>query len=114
MTQPRVYNHNDALLEPDASEDLLTQAVLRLNGTILGLVFGILLGLIIFAATNWLVMKDGEVVGPHLQLLSQFFIGYRVTFMGSLVGLVYGFVTGYLVGFLTAWIYNRIVALKSR
>lgn len=98
----------------DADEELLEQAVLRINGTVLGIVFGIILGLLIFVVTNWLVIKGGEVVGPHLALLGQFFIGYRVTFLGSLIGMVYGFVTGFLVGFLIAWVYNAVVALKNK
>ena len=44
-----------------------------------------ILALGLFIATNWLVIKGGERVGPHLQLLSQYFIGYRVTFLGSFI-----------------------------
>lgn len=94
-------------------EELLEHAVLRLNGSVLGIVLGITFGLLIFAATNWLVIKGGSNVGSHLNLLSQFFIGYSVTFIGSLIGLFYGFVTGFVVGFLIAWIYNRIIILKK-
>ncbi len=94
-------------------EQLLEQAVLRLNGNILGVVLGIVAGLVIFTATNWLVIKGGPDVGAHLSLLNRFFIGYSVTFVGSLFGAAYGFLTGYIIGFLTAWIYNRIVFLKE-
>ncbi|MGI8495721.1 MAG: hypothetical protein ACR2L1_10495, partial [Pyrinomonadaceae bacterium] len=79
-------------------EELLEQAVLRLNGTVLGIVLGVIFGLIIFAATNWLVIKGGSNIGSHLSLLSQFFIGYSVTFTGSLIGLLYGFAAGFLSG----------------
>jgi riboflavin transporter FmnP len=92
-------------------EQLLKQAILHLNGNILGIVLGTVTGLIILVATNWLVIKGGEDVGTHLGLLSNFFIGYSVTFVGSLIGAIYGFVTGYVLGFLIAWIYNRIVIL---
>ncbi len=92
-------------------EQLLEQAILHLNSNILGIVLGIVTGLIILVATNWLVIKDGENVGTHLSLLSNFFIGYSVTFVGSLIGAIYGFLTGYVFGFLTAWIYNRVVIL---
>ncbi len=92
-------------------EQLLKQAVLHLNGSILGIVLGVVTGLIIFIVTNWLVVKGGEDIGTHLGLLSNFFIGYSVTFVGSLIGTIYGFLTGYIFGFLIAWIYNRIVIL---
>ncbi len=92
-------------------EQLLEQAILHLNGNILGIVLGIVTGLTILVATNWLVIKGGENVGTHLRLLSNFFIGYSVTFVGSLIGGIYGFLTGYILGFLIAWIYNRVVIL---
>ena len=96
----------------DIEEALLERAVLKLDGNVWGLVFGILLGLMIFAATNFLLIKGGEVIGPHLGLLSQFLFGYSVSFVGSLIGFVYGLLYGYLAGFVTAWIYNRVVAWK--
>jgi len=98
----------------DVGEELLRHAVLRLNGIVLGLVFGITLGLLIFVATNWLVIKGGPVVGPHLSLLGQFFIGYSVTFLGSLIGMTYGFVAGLLLGLFIGWLYNRVVAFRSK
>lgn len=105
MTKPKVS---------DAEEELIKQAVLRLNGHILGFVLGVISALVIFVATNWLVLKGGDVVGPHLGLLGQFFIGYTVTFTGSLIGAAYGFVTGYLSGLLIGWIYNAVVFLRTK
>ncbi|MBW1788857.1 MAG: hypothetical protein JRK53_19945, partial [Deltaproteobacteria bacterium] len=78
-----------------------------------GLVLGLLLGLIIFAATNWLVIKGGDPVGPHLALLSQYFIGYRVTFWGSFVGFAYGFALGTLCGALIGWVYNKVARIRA-
>lgn len=95
-----------------SEEERLARAVLRLNGTILGLVLGIVGGLIIFVGTNWLVLKGGREVGPHLALLGQYFIGYRVTFLGSFIGLAYGFVCGFAGGWILAWVYNLIVSFK--
>jgi len=95
-----------------SEEERLARAVLRLNGTILGLVLGIISGLIIFVGTNWLVLKGGREVGPHLALLGQFFIGYRVTFLGSFIGLAYGFVCGFAGGWILAWVYNLILSFK--
>jgi uncharacterized membrane protein required for colicin V production len=46
------------------------------------------------------------VVGPHLALLGQFLIGYRVSFVGSLIGFAYGFIAGYLVGYAVGRVYN--------
>jgi hypothetical protein len=97
----------------DETEQILERAVLRLNANILGIVLGILTGLGIFIATNFLILKGGEVVGPHLGLLRAFFPFYSVTFVGSVLGFVYGLICGYLAGFIIASIYNLVVKLKS-
>lgn len=103
-----------ASFEPaDGSEQVLERAVLRLNANILGLVLGIIAGLIIFAATNFLILKGGDVVGPHLGLLRAFFPFYSVTFVGSIVGFFWGLVSGYVAGFVIGSIYNLVVKFKS-
>jgi len=101
-------NHNR-----HAEMDEIFRGTLLLNAKVFGLVLGILAGLIIFIATNWLVIKGGKHVGPHLQLLSQYFIGYRVTFLGSFIGFAYGFALGTLSGAFIGWIYNRIVKFRA-
>lgn len=95
-------------------ERLVLIKLMRLNGTIIGITFGLLLGFGIFIATNVLVLKGGEVVGPHLSLLGQFFIGYQVTFMGSILGLIYGFLLGLVVGYIIAALYNFMAELRER
>lgn len=95
-----------------SEDEQLARAVLRLNGTVLGLATGMAAGVALFIATNWLVLKGGEPVGPHLSLLSQFFIGYSVTFAGSFIGLAYGFAFGFVVGWIVARVYNGVVLLK--
>jgi hypothetical protein len=97
----------------EAEDKMLKQAVLRLNGHILGFVLGFIGALIIFVATIWLVIKGGDNVGAHLGLLSHFFIGYDVTLLGSLIGAAYGFVTGYLSGLIIGSIYNAVIFFKT-
>lgn len=96
-----------------AEREKIFKRTLLLNAKAFGLVLGLMFGLIIFIATNWLVLKGGERVGPHLQLLSQYFIGYRVTFLGSLIGFAYGFALGTLSGAFIGWIYNKIAAFRD-
>jgi len=88
--------------------------LMRQNATVQGVVTGLITGLGIFIATNWLIIKGGPVVGPHLALLGQFFIGYRVTFVGSLIGLGYGFVLGFGVGYGVARMYNWFADVRER
>ena len=119
MTHDEANNMYDpAMAQPSSEalreEQLIKQAVVRLNGNVIGFVIGTIAALAVFVATNWLVLKGGEVVGPHMRLLDQFFWGYTVTFVGSFIGAAYSFVTGYVCGLLVSWIYNAVVSLRSR
>ena len=101
-------------------EEVVLTRLLNLNAILWGLVTGIIAGLAIFIATNWLILKGGHmepggeiVVGPHLVLLGQFFPGYRVTFVGSLIGFTYGFLSGFGIGYVVARIYNWLADLRD-
>lgn len=94
-------------------EEKLFKSILWLNTKAMSLGLGLLFGLVIFLATNWLLLKGGDPVGPHLALLSQFFIGYRVSLLGSIIGFAYGFALGTLCGALISWIYNVIVRFRN-
>jgi len=97
-----------------ALESLVLTRLMRLNATVQGVVTGLIAGLAIFIATNWLIIKGGPVVGPHLALLGQFLIGYRVTFVGSLIGFAYGFVLGFGVAYGVARMYNWLADVRER
>jgi hypothetical protein len=94
-------------------EQIVRTRALRFSATVQGLVTGLIAGLAIFVATNWLILKGGTVVGPHLALLGHFFIGYRVTFVGSLVGFAYAFVLGFVIGYGVARMYNLIAGWRD-
>jgi len=94
-------------------EQLIKHAVVRLNGYVLGFVLGAIGALALFVATMWLVLKGGEVVGPHLGLLDNFLPGYSVTVIGSFVGAAYAFVIGYICGYVVTAVYNFIATIRS-
>ncbi|HSL43681.1 MAG TPA: hypothetical protein VK897_09635 [Anaerolineales bacterium] len=98
----------------NAIERLVLVELMRLNGIILGLILGLLLGFGIFIATIVLLLKGGEVVGPHLALLGQFFIGYQVTFPGSIIGFLYGFALGFALGYVIAGLYNWMASFREK
>lgn len=91
------------------SREQLRRSIRHLNARAWGIATGLLLGGGLFVATNFLVLKGGPNVGEHLQLLSVFFPGYRVTFAGSLIGFVYLFVVGYAIGRVVGSVYNWLV-----
>jgi protoporphyrinogen oxidase len=91
----------EKILEPKIAEFFP-----RLDRVALGWAVGATTGLMLFLATAVLVLKGGAVVGPTLRLLGQYFPGYTVTPVGSLVGLLYGFVVGWLLGWGFAFLRN--------
>ncbi len=62
--------------EVGSSEQIVLTRLMRLNASAHGVVIGMMAGLAMFIATNWLVLKGGEIVGPHLALLGYVF--YRL------------------------------------
>jgi len=93
-------------------KDEVSQAIARVQADVLALVFSVVGGVGLWAMTIWLVLKGGPHPGEHLQLLSNYFIGYSVTWAGSLVGLFYGALTGGVVGWAIGRIYNGVVNLR--
>ena len=80
---------------------------------------GSVAGLLVFLATVWLIIKGGPVIGPNLQLLSQYFVGYTVTVQGAFIGFAYSFCWGFLFGWLYAYLHNfflsyHIYRIKKR
>jgi hypothetical protein len=57
------------------------------------------------------VFKGGDVVGPTLRLLRNYFPGYSVSPAGSLMGLTYGFVSGFVGGWTFAFLRNATMFL---
>jgi hypothetical protein len=101
-------------------ERLVETRLLRVNALSFGIVAGLVAGLGLFVATNWLVLKGGlygghgHDVGPHLSLLAQYFLGYRVTFVGSLIGFVWAFACGLAVGYVGSWLYNAVARFRHQ
>ncbi|HEV8725033.1 MAG TPA: NAD(P)/FAD-dependent oxidoreductase [Candidatus Binatia bacterium] len=90
-------------------QGVLSQAFPKLDRLSFGLSLGMASGVILSLITLILVLKGGETVGPNLQLLSQYFPGYSVTLLGSVLGLAYGFGTGFVGGWGFAFLRNTAV-----
>jgi len=108
-----------AVSKTQMTDRVIIEAFARLDRAALGFAVGTLCGLAVFVATLFLIIKDGEVVGPNLALLGQFFIGYKVTVPGAFIGLVYGFIMGFVLGWLIGFLRNLLVSaylliLKTR
>jgi len=91
-------------------EKILTKTFARIDKLAFATAIGGVSGLFMFLATIWLVMKGGEMVGPTLRLLSQYFVGYSVTVRGAFVAFGYTFFCGFLFGWLFAYLRNLFLA----
>jgi hypothetical protein len=94
----------------DRNDEKLDRAIRRLNARAWGIALGLMCGLGLLLATNFLIIRGGPNVGQHLELLRNFFPGYRVSFVGSLIGFVYAFVIGYGLGRVIGTVYNRLAS----
>ena len=95
-------------------EEEVSRALARINADVMAIVCALLGGVSLCLMTVWLVIKGGSHPGEHLSLLSNYFIGYSVTWAGALVGLFYGALTGGIVGWAISTIYNSIVRLRQK
>lgn len=101
---PRVKNETEEL----------SSVVVRIHAGVLAVVCALIGGLGLFGMTVWLVVKGGARVGMHLQLLSNYFVGYSVTWKGSLIGFFYGALLGGLIGWTIGRIYNAVAGFRQR
>jgi hypothetical protein len=95
-------------------ENEIRQTIARIRTNALAAVCALIGGLGLFAMTVWLLIKGGPHVGKNLQLLSNYFIGYTVTWSGSVVGLFYGALCGGAIGWAVGTTYNSIVNMRER
>jgi protoporphyrinogen oxidase len=102
--------HEETLVE-EALEAALSRVFMKLDSVAFGISIGALSGVILFLATLLLVFKGGDVVGPTLGLLRNYFPGYSVSPTGSLLGLTYGFVSGFVGGWIFAFLRNATMFL---
>jgi protoporphyrinogen oxidase len=82
----------------------------RMDKLAMATAVGSVSGLLFFLSTIWLVLKGGDIVGPNLELLSQYFIGYTVTVSGAFKSFGYVFIWGFLLGWLFAYLRNLLLA----
>jgi protoporphyrinogen oxidase len=91
-------------------DEALIRAFARLDKLGFATAIGTVAGLVVFAATLWLLLRGGGAGRPSLELLSQYFPGYRVTLRGALIGLGFGSTSGFLFGWLFAYLRNAALA----
>jgi hypothetical protein len=85
----------------------------------MGIAAGTVAGALLWLATVILLLKGGYPIGPNLWLLSQFLVGYSVTWHGAFIGWAWGFALGYVAGWSFAGFRNLVfrawlIMIRSR
>jgi len=110
--------HEEIRQDEKKSEEIfreqITHSFPRLDPVALGFSLGLTAGVMIFAATLFLLIKNGGTVGQHLALWSNFVPGFTVTVPGAAVGLLGLFALGFLLGSLFAYLRNLAVFIGAR
>jgi hypothetical protein len=103
------------LVPESINQSVVDRAIIRAFSRLDKLPFatavGTVSGLAIFLATIFLIIKGGDVIGPNLKLLGQYFIGYTVSFKGAFIGFGYSFLWAFIFGWLFAYMRNLFTGL---
>lgn len=92
-------------------QDALAGAFPKLDRTALGLSVGINAGVVFLLVTLMVSLYGEQSSSLDLGLLSQYFPGYSVTVIGSLLGLGYGFGVGFVCAWVFAFLRNTAMLL---
>lgn len=95
------------------TEAILNKLFARFDPVALGGAIGVLAGGGIFLAAAVLLASGGRTVGPTLGLLSNYLIGFSVSWAGAAVGAVEAGAVGFGLGYLMASAINVLVRIEE-
>jgi hypothetical protein len=76
--------------------------------------FGLAIGL--FGAVSMIFVSLLTSANPDsiiwVQLISVFYKGYNLSFLGIVLGTIYGFIDGFVIGWIVAVLYNNLLDHK--
>jgi hypothetical protein len=95
-------------------EEALAEIFAKYDAVALGSAVGSVAGILALLATAMLLIKGGNVVGPNLSLLGNYFLGYEVSWAGALLGLVEAGIGGFGFGWVLASMINAVIGREKR
>ncbi len=101
-------------VERPALEEALAQVFARFDPIALGTAVGLVSGAALFVATAFLLLKGGEDVGQNLSLLGNYFLGYRVSWGGAVLGFLEAGLGGFGFGYVLAKMINGLIQFEQR
>jgi protoporphyrinogen oxidase len=117
LTPTRVTREPEAI--PTGAVEVVASLYSKLDPLAMGVALGSVTGIILFLMTAVLLLRGGEVVGPNLVLLSQYLVGYAMTWPGAILGLIEGALGGFVVGYSIAFLRNAtlrayLISIRKR
>ena len=101
------------LLVDSPAASTLTPPIFLFSGNGLGIGLGTLMALQLLLTTNWLVARGTASESNNAALLSQYLLGYTVSFSGSIVGALELFAVAFVASHVLAGIYNTVTRLRA-
>lgn len=105
----RVASKPPTGLEADLA-DTMQMAVAPVHKAALGVATGLVAGLLVAAATAFIVIIQPQPQ-PRLDLLANYFYGYTVTWGGALIGFLWAFGVGFVAGWFVGFARNFVSAV---
>jgi protoporphyrinogen oxidase len=101
-------------LEESHAARVLREAFARYDAVALGFALAIPAAIGLFAATAILLIKGGPTVGANLSLLSNYIVGFRVSWAGAFIGMVETGLLGFGFGWGMARLINAVVGWQEK
>lgn len=92
------------------AEELLL-AFAPLHKAAFGVATGIASGVLMFAGTAMVILRDAQDV-LNLNLLATYLRGYSMTWKGALIGAAWATFAGFVFGWFTAFVRNLVLAIS--
>lgn len=105
----RVASKPPTGLEADLAETM-QMAIAPIHKAALGVATGLVAGLLVAAATAFIVMIQPQPQ-PRLDLLANYFYGYTVTWGGAVIGFLWAFGVGFVAGWFVGFVRNFVSAV---
>jgi hypothetical protein len=102
----------DIQSEEERLRPTLEQAFSRVHKAAFGVAVGVA-GALVMGALTLLVLVAPSARGFPLDLLSQYFAGYRVSWVGLVIGMAWGFAVSFVAGWFLAFSRNLSVAITA-
>lgn len=104
----------DVIADSEEKNVFFNHQILKIESRSLSLAAACIFALLLILSTNFLVLRGTAHESIHAALLSFYLPGYKVSFIGSLIGGVELFVITYLAFLVFGYAYNNIADYRHR